>query len=68
LNFLFIASIRKGSKRAFDISGDDSAEVCLGAMQRPRHIRSICIKELAAEVDGEKITNYRINAKVTFDL
>ena len=33
-----------------------------------RNIRSIYVKEFTAEVDGGKITNYRINAKVTFDL
>ena len=33
-----------------------------------RNVRSIYIKEFTAEVDDSKITNYRINAKVTFDL
>jgi flavin-binding protein dodecin len=33
-----------------------------------RNIRSIYVREFTAEVDGGKITNYRINAKVTFDL
>jgi dodecin len=33
-----------------------------------RNIRSIYVKEFTAEVDDGKITNYRINAKVTFDL
>jgi flavin-binding protein dodecin len=33
-----------------------------------RNIRSIYIKEFTAEVDNGKITNYRLNAKVTFDL
>jgi dodecin len=33
-----------------------------------RNIRSIYVKEFTAEVDNGKITNYRINAKVTFDL
>jgi flavin-binding protein dodecin len=33
-----------------------------------RNIRSIYVKEFTAEVDGGKISNYRINAKVTFDL
>ena len=32
-----------------------------------RNIRSIYIKELTAEVENAKISNYRINAKVTFD-
>jgi flavin-binding protein dodecin len=33
-----------------------------------RNIRSVYVKEFTAEVDGGKITNYRINARVTFDL
>jgi dodecin len=33
-----------------------------------RNIRSIYIKDFTAEVDDGKITNYRINAKPTFDL
>jgi dodecin len=33
-----------------------------------RNIRSIYVKEFTAEVENGKITNYRINAKVTFDL
>ena len=33
-----------------------------------RNIRSIYIKEFTAEVDNRKISNYRINAKVSFDL
>lgn len=33
-----------------------------------RNIRSIYIKEFYAEVQDGKIDNYRVNAKVTFDL
>ena len=33
-----------------------------------RNIRSIYIKEFTAEVQDGKINNYRVNAKVTFDL
>ncbi len=33
-----------------------------------RNIRSLYIKEFTVEVDNGKISNYRINAKVTFDL
>jgi flavin-binding protein dodecin len=33
-----------------------------------RNVRSVYIKEFTAEVDDGKVTNYRINAKVTFDL
>jgi flavin-binding protein dodecin len=33
-----------------------------------RNVRSIYIKEFTAEVHDGKVTNFRINAKVTFDL
>ena len=33
-----------------------------------RNIRSIYVKEFTAEVENGKVTNYRLNAKVTFDL
>ena len=33
-----------------------------------RNIRSIYVKEFEAAVENGKITEYRINAKVTFDL
>jgi flavin-binding protein dodecin len=50
-------------------SWEDAAK---GAVQEAtktlRNIRSIYVKEFTAEVDEGKITNYRINAKVTFDL
>ena len=33
-----------------------------------RNIRSIYIKEFTAKVEDLKVTNYRVNAKITFDL
>jgi dodecin len=33
-----------------------------------RNTRSIYIKEFTTEVENGKVSNYRINAKVTFDL
>jgi len=50
-------------------SWEDAAQGAVTeATKNLRNIRSIYVKEFTAEVDGEKITNYRINAKVTFDL
>jgi flavin-binding protein dodecin len=50
-------------------SWEDAAQ---GAVQEAsktlRNIRSVYIKEFEAAVEGGKITQYRINAKVTFDL
>jgi dodecin len=33
-----------------------------------RNIRSVYIKEFSAAVDREKVTSYRVNAKVTFEM
>lgn len=33
-----------------------------------RSIRSVYIKEFTVAVENDKVTSYRINAKVTFDL
>jgi flavin-binding protein dodecin len=50
-------------------SWEDAAQGAVSeATKTLRNIRSIYVKEFTAEVDGGKITNYRINAKVTFDL
>ena len=33
-----------------------------------RNIRSIYVKEFTAAVENDKVTSYRINAKVTFEM
>ena len=33
-----------------------------------RNIRSLYIKEFTAAVDNDKVANYRVNAKVTFEM
>jgi flavin-binding protein dodecin len=50
-------------------SWEDAAQgAAKEASKTLRNIRSIYIKEFTAEVQDGKITNYRINAKVSFDL
>src|SRR5438876_11880166 len=50
-------------------SWEDAAQGAVNeASKTLRNIRSIYIKEFTAEVDNGKVSNYRINAKVTFDL
>ena len=50
-------------------SWEDAAQAAAReASKTLRNIRSLYIKEFTAEVDNGKVTNYRINAKVTFDL
>ncbi len=38
------------------------------ASQSVRNIKSIYIKEMNAQVDDGKITRYRVNAKISFQL
>jgi dodecin len=48
---------------------EDAAQSAVAeASKTLRNIRSIYVKEMTAEVENGKISNYRINAKVTFDL
>ncbi len=46
---------------------EDAAQQALTeAQESVRNIRSIYIKDLQADVQDGKITNYRINAKISF--
>jgi len=50
-------------------SWEDAAQgAAREASKTLRNLRSIYIKEFTAEVQNGKITNYRIDAKVSFDL
>jgi flavin-binding protein dodecin len=50
-------------------SWEDAAQGAVEeAAKTLRNVRSLYIKEFTAQVDDGKVTNYRINAKVTFDL
>jgi dodecin len=50
-------------------SWEDAAQEAVNeASKTLRNIRSIYIKEFTTEVENGKVTNYRVNAKVTFDL
>jgi dodecin len=50
-------------------SWEDAAQEAVNeASKTLRNIRSIYVKEMTAEVENGKISNYRVNAKVSFDL
>ncbi len=50
-------------------SWEDAAQnVVSEAARTLRNIRSVYIKEFTAAVENDKIINYRVNAKVTFDM
>lgn len=52
-----------------DKSWEDAAQSGIDkAAQTLRNIRSIYIKEMEAQVAEGRITAYRINAKITFEL
>jgi flavin-binding protein dodecin len=47
---------------------DAAAQAIAKASESVHGIKSIYIKEFEAKVDNNKITSYRINAKVSFQL
>ena len=50
-------------------SWEDAAKNALNEAKKTlRHIRSIYVKEFEAKVENDQITEYRINAKITFEL
>jgi dodecin len=50
-------------------SWDDAARVALEeAAKTVRNIQSIYVKEMQAVVENDRITQYRINAKISFVL
>jgi dodecin len=50
-------------------SWEDAAKVAVEEASRTlRHVRSIYVKDFEAKVENGKISEYRINAKVSFDL
>ncbi len=53
-------------------SPDSWEDAAQGAVEEAaktlRNVRSLYIKEFTAEVGNGKVTNFRISAKVTFDL
>lgn len=52
-----------------DKSWDDAAQMAVDkAAESLRNIRSIYIKEMEATVKNNKITKYRVNGKITFEI
>jgi flavin-binding protein dodecin len=50
-------------------SWEDAAKNALDeAKETLRNIRSIYVKELVAKVENDKIVEYRLNAKISFEL
>lgn len=52
-----------------DKSWEDAAQTAVSeAAKTLRNIRSIYVKDFEAAVENGKITQYRVNAKISFDL
>jgi flavin-binding protein dodecin len=52
-----------------DTSWEDAAQnVITEAGKTLRNIRSIYVKEFTAAVENDRVTRYRVNAKVTFEM
>jgi flavin-binding protein dodecin len=50
-------------------SWEEAAQnVVAEASKTLRNIRSVYVKEFSASVDEKKVTSYRVNAKVTFEM
>jgi dodecin len=50
-------------------SFDHAAQTAVtNAAKSIRNIKSVYIKEMNAQVEGGKITSYRVNAKISFQL
>ena len=50
-------------------SWEDAAQVAITTAAESLHnIKSVYIKEMEAKVENNKITEYRINAKISFEL
>jgi flavin-binding protein dodecin len=50
-----------------DKSWDDAARIAVAeAKKSVRNIKSIYVENFQAEVENDEITNYRVNAKVSF--
>lgn len=48
---------------------EDAAQVAVDAAAKSlRGIKSVYIKEMEAKVEGNRITMYRVNAKVSFEI
>ena len=47
---------------------DATQNVVTEASKTLRSIRSVYVKEFTAAVENDKVTSYRINAKITFEM
>lgn len=52
-----------------DKSWEDAAQNAVDEVSKSvKHVRSVYIENMSAKVEGGKIEEYRINAKITFEV
>ena len=62
---LKVIEILADSKRSWE---EATQNAVTEASKSVRHIRSVYVKNLTAEVDKDKITHWRLNCKITFEI
>ncbi|MEM6314985.1 MAG: dodecin family protein [Planctomycetota bacterium] len=60
-----VIELSSSSKQSFD---DAVAKGVKKAAESVRNIKGVWVKEMSADVDGDKITSYRVNMQLTFVL
>jgi len=60
-----VIEIIASSEKSFD---DATRNVLVEASKTVKNIKSIYVKEMKAKVENNKITSFRVNAKVSFIL
>ena len=48
--------------------GEAAQNIVTEASKTLRNIRSVYVKEFTAAVENDRVTSYRVNAKVTFEM
>lgn len=64
-NVLKVIEVLAESPKSWE---DAASEAVKKAAKTLKNIRSIYVKEFEAKVEGNKITQYRVNAKISFVL
>ena len=65
MTILKVIEVMTGSEKSWE---DAAQRAVSHAAETVRNIRSIYIQDMEAKVKNNKITEYRINAKITFAL
>jgi dodecin len=65
MKILKVIEVLASSEKSWDDAAQNALKI---ASKSIRGIKSINIQNMSAQVDGKKITEYRINAKISFEI